>query len=259
VAELLAHHFDQAGDRPRARRYALEAARRDLARLAVDQAHSLATRAAELADDGRERAAALIVIGEVAYQRANGDDAYRAWREAIGLLESDPLADRRELAGVCGRLALLITRAPGLMPQTIATPDETRHYLEVGFAAAGERNRWRWSSCCWRGRLGLRFPEPPPTELTMERMRAAGTRAVGIAERLDRPELLSIALDVQHISHECETTCRRWRTGGAPHAAGRPHPGADRPRRHLLHVGSGRLEQAATGTRSGSRWTAWPG
>ncbi len=203
VAELLAHHFDRAGDRPRARRYALEAARRDLARLAVDQAHSLATRAAELADDGRERAAALILIGEVAYQRANGDDAYRAWREAIGLLESDPLADRRELAAVCGRLALLITRAPGLMPQTVATPDETRHYLEVGFAAAGDEESVALVELLLaEGGWAYGFPEPPPTDETMERMRAAGTRAVGIAERLDRPELLSIALDVQHISHE---------------------------------------------------------
>jgi len=44
VAELLAHHFDLAGDRPRALRYALEAGRRDLARLALDQARVFATR-----------------------------------------------------------------------------------------------------------------------------------------------------------------------------------------------------------------------
>ena len=45
VAELLAHHFDLAGDRDRARRYALDAARRDLGRLALDQAPIVRRRA----------------------------------------------------------------------------------------------------------------------------------------------------------------------------------------------------------------------
>ena len=39
VAELLAHHFDLAGDRDLARRYGLDAARRDLGRLALDGRH----------------------------------------------------------------------------------------------------------------------------------------------------------------------------------------------------------------------------
>ena len=209
VAELLAHHFDLAGDRPRAHRYALEAARRDLARLALDQADAFATRAAELADEGGDRAAGLMVIGEIAYQRADGDAAYRAWREAIELLEVDPGADRGAVATVCGRLALMIIRASGLMAHTRPTQAETRRYLDLGFAAAGDGESVALVELLLsEGGWAFGFPDPPPSPEVIERMHTAAGRAVRIAERLDRPELLSIALDVAHISHELRDDVR---------------------------------------------------
>jgi class 3 adenylate cyclase/tetratricopeptide (TPR) repeat protein len=203
VVELLAHHFDLAGDRPRARRYALEAARRDLARLALDHAQAFAERAIELAENGRERAAALIVLGETAYQRAAGDAAHRAWREAFEMLNADPDADPDALATVCGRLALIVTRAPGLMPQTVPTPEEARRYIDRGLAAAGDEESVALVELLLaEGGWAYGFPDPPPTDDVVERMRLASARAVAIAERLGRAELISIALDVQHISHE---------------------------------------------------------
>ena len=243
VAELLAHHFDLAGDRPRAQRYALEAAGRDLARLALDQATAFATRAAELADHGRDRAAALIVIGEIAYQRADGDAAYRAWREAVELLEADPDAERAAVATVCGRLALMITRAPGLMPQTRATPEETRRYLELGVAAVGDQETVALVELLLaEGGWAFGFPDPPPSPEVRERMRVAAARAVSTAQRLDRPDLLSIALDVEHISHNTHDDVRAMAAGvRAPPAARRPGGGVYRPGRHLLHVGAGGL------------------
>ena len=203
VVELLAHHFDLAGDRPRALRYALEASQRDLARLALDQAQAFAERAIELADDGRDRAAALTVLGETAYQRAAGDAAHRAWKEAFELLADDPDADPGALATVCGRLALIITRAPGLMPQTVPTPEEARRYIDCGLAAAGDEESVALVELLLaEGGWAYGFPDPPPTGDVIERMRLASARAVAIAERLGQPELISIALDVQHISHE---------------------------------------------------------
>ncbi len=112
VAELLAHHYDLAGHRERARSYALDAARRDLGRLALDQALIFAARAAELAQTPADRAAALAVTGEAHYQRADGDDAFVAWREAPSCSSPTP-RPAAPLAAVCGRLALLATRAPG--------------------------------------------------------------------------------------------------------------------------------------------------
>ena len=203
VVELLAHHFDLAGDRPRALRYALEASQRDLARLALDQAQAFAERAIELADDGRDRAAALTVLGETAYQRAAGDAAHRAWKEAFELLADDPDADPGALATVCGRLALIITRAPGLMPQTVPTPQEARRYIDCGLAAAGDEESVALVELLLaEGGWAYGFPDPPPTDDVIERMRLASARAVAIAERLGQPELISIALDVEHISHE---------------------------------------------------------
>jgi class 3 adenylate cyclase len=214
VAELLAHHFDLAGDRPRALRYALEAGRRDLARLALDQARVFATRAAELADGGAGRAAALIILGEIAYQLADGDSAYRAWREAFELLEADPNADRAAVAAVCGRLALMITRAPGLMPQTRATPQETRRYLEFGLAAVGDQETVALVELLLaEGGWAFGFSDPPPSPEVRERMRIAAARAVRAAERLGRVDLLSIALDVQHISHELRDDVRAMAAG----------------------------------------------
>jgi class 3 adenylate cyclase len=214
VAELLAHHFDLAGDRPRAHRYALEAAGRDLARLALDQARVFATRAAELADDGPGRAAAMIVLGEIAYQLADGETAYRAWREAVELLAINPDADRAALATVCGRLALMIARGPGLMPLTQVTPDEARRYLELGLAAAGnEESIALVELLLAEGAWAFGFPSPPPTTAERERMAAAAARAVSTAERLDRPDLLSLALDVEHISHELRDDVRAMVVG----------------------------------------------
>ena len=47
------------------------------------------------------------MLGEARYQRAEGDAAYVAWREAVSLLESDGDADPALMATACGRLALL--------------------------------------------------------------------------------------------------------------------------------------------------------
>ncbi|HET6849970.1 MAG TPA: adenylate/guanylate cyclase domain-containing protein [Gaiellales bacterium] len=205
VAELLAHHYDLAGDRERARRYALDAGRRDLGRLALDGALAFATRAAELAQRPVDRAAALAVIGEARYQAANGDAAFAAWHEAVRLLENQPNDDPALVASVCGRLAMLATRAPGLMPQTVADADDIRRVLEMGLAAAGDGDSPAHVDLLMAdGAWGFGFPDAlaENRERTLDRMTEAGRQAVAMAERLGQPELLSLALDVAYIADQ---------------------------------------------------------
>ena len=159
VAELLAHHYDLAGRRDLAYRYGLDAARRDLSRLALDQALTFGGRAAELAPSPADRARALAIVGEAHYQQADGDSAYVAWREAADLLASDPAADRGTLAAVCGRMSLLTTRAPGLMPHTPVT-GRGGPVLPRPRAGRGRRRGQRAAGrpADVRGRVVLRVP-----------------------------------------------------------------------------------------------------
>jgi len=111
-------------------------------------------------------------------------------------------------------LALMITRAPGLMPQTRATPEETRRYLEFGLAAVGEEETVALVELLLaEGGWAFGFSDPPPSPEVRERMRIAAARAVSAAERLGRADLLSIALDVQHISHELHDDVRAMAAG----------------------------------------------
>ena len=126
VAELLAHHYDLAGRRDLAYRYGLDAARRDLSRLALDQALTFGGRAAELAPAPADRA-------RRAGDRRRG--ALPAGRRRLGV---------RGLAGGCrsagvrprgrsrhagGGVRPDVTAdnaAPGLMPHTPVTAEEGR-------------------------------------------------------------------------------------------------------------------------------------
>jgi class 3 adenylate cyclase len=214
VAELLAHHYDLAGRRALAYSYAHDAAVRDLSRLALDQALSFAGRAAELAETPAERARALAVTGEVRYQLAEGDPAYVAWRGAADLLAADPGADRETLVKVCGRLSMLATRAPGLMPNTVVSPADARRYLDLGLANAGDADSeplvdLLMAEAAW----SFGFPEPPPDSADLERMAGAAQAAIEMAERLGGAELLSLALDVGHISSELRDDVPRMLAG----------------------------------------------
>ena len=137
-----------------------------------------------------------------AYQRADGDSAYVAWREAADLLASDPAADRGTLAAVCGRMSLLTTRAPGLMPHTPVTAEEGRYYLDLGLAAAGDEDSEPLVDLLMSEGASSGFPDEHEGVVDDEQMRLAARRAVEMAERLDNTELLSLALDVEHITYE---------------------------------------------------------
>jgi class 3 adenylate cyclase len=209
VAELLAHHYDLAGDRERARGYALEAARRDLARLALDAARAFAARAADLAEAPRQRADALLVLGEAAYQAIDGNAANDAWQEAVELLAEGGPEDRLALAQACGRMAMLATRAPGLMPNRAPAAELIRRIIDMGMeAAGGEESPTLIDLLMAEGSWAFGFPEPPPTQETIDRMAASAARAVEIAERRDWPEHLSLALDVVLVSQELRDDVR---------------------------------------------------
>ena len=172
--------------------------------MATDSALVFAARAAELSDAAADRAAALAITGEARYQRGEGDDAFVAWREAVRLLEHDPSADRALTATLCGRLAMLTTRAPGLMPNTVADADDIAGVLALGRAAAGDGDSPALVDMLMaEGAWGFGFPSSgDDADAVIERMTEAARQAVAMAERLGSPELVSLALDVAYITEQ---------------------------------------------------------
>ena len=212
VAELLAHHYDLAGDRERARGYALEAARarsgparaRPGARVRRPAPPTSPTRAATAPT-------ALIVArrGRLPAGRRRRAPT-GAWREAVELLDADPGAEPAIRCEVCGRLALMLTRADGLMPGP-----GPRRRRRGGTSISGSQrrattSRRRWSICSLPRGAGRSGSRDPPAVRGGARADATppSLRAMRIAERLDRPDLLSIALDVEHICHELRDDVR---------------------------------------------------
>jgi class 3 adenylate cyclase/tetratricopeptide (TPR) repeat protein len=192
-AELVAHHYatavagedadlawaEEVAAREAARGKAFEAlahagslARR---RFSVDKAVELHRRAFELASSRRERARALDELGDDHGALYHGDEAVKAYQEAIALLEPDPeMAPWR--ARICAKAARMITEKSGAF-RVHLDPGLPDRMIDEGLKAADDPATRAWLLAI-RGRCAiyrqeLRVPDPVPIEERISAARAA--------------------------------------------------------------------------------------
>lgn len=193
-AELLAHHYDAAFGlapenelRGKARRLSLVAAQNALRRFALEQAEHFARRAVELSEGGAERVEALEALGDLHYIAFIGDDAFRAYRDAL----DEITAEHPDFARLAGKAALFGARWVGAAHQ-LAPPEEVDAIIEAGLEAAGPGlERERTLLLIDRGFL-LAYRKQGRSSAAQKAVREA-ERA---AEEQEDPNLLSAALDL---------------------------------------------------------------
>ncbi|MCM4076195.1 ATP-binding protein, partial [Paractinoplanes hotanensis] len=200
VIELVAVHYAAAADGPGAGEWTRGKAFRSLLtagigarrRYAVPRALDLHRAALRYASNPAERAGALEAIGDDHETAYDGDEAVRAWREAITALRDAPgHGDRR--AGLCLKTAqMLIARWGGF--RVPADPELADRVVDEGLAAVTDPptkaqllslralcgGRWAWT-----GRT-----DPVP----VTGRRRAATDAAALADRLGSPTLRGQAL-----------------------------------------------------------------
>jgi class 3 adenylate cyclase/tetratricopeptide (TPR) repeat protein len=211
VVELLAHHYTAAQRaagwgrvepdrqeeiRARAVELLFDAADEAGRLFAMDRAMERVTTGLELAQGPIERARGLEALSRLALWRDDGDSAWKAAREAVELRMSAPgPVDRRALARLCGWLLAMPTRWPGLL-RTLPSREEAAPYLDLGLSMLepGDSEE-RLGLLLAKGAWGWGFDSADRDPVRAEEYRAAAEEAIGIAERMGRPDLLSAALD----------------------------------------------------------------
>ena len=193
LAELLAHHYDVAfslgGDddcRRRARRYALAASRQAVRRFALGQAARFGQRAVELSEGRPERFEALEALGDD-YAHYDAGASWGTYSQAI--LELDP-ADSGGLARIAAKAAMYPTRFVGSVRERPPAA-EIEDLVERGLEAAGTGDTPERALLL----VARTFLQIMGYATLDERGRAAAGEALGIAERLGEPSLVSAALD----------------------------------------------------------------
>ena len=221
-AELLAHHYEeahratQAEARPdpveterlrqRAYRYSLLAANEAGSKLALQQAERFGETALSLAEGALERSRALEALGMTYFHDYEGDRAWGCFKEAIDLLMEQPGGAEgsasRTLAGLCAVALEMVTRAPGTMRHRVSR-EEGEHYLEIGLTAAGATDSEDRARLLIAGSFAPdSLREGPSDEDELERAIRTGEEAAAMAERLERVDLESAALDGIASAHQ---------------------------------------------------------
>jgi class 3 adenylate cyclase len=211
VVELLAHHYTAAQRaaawgrvepdrqeeiRARAVELLFDAADEAGRLFAMDRAMERVTTGLELAQGPIERARGLEALSRLALWRDDGDTAWAAAREAVELRMGAPgPVDRRALARLCGWLLAMPTRWPGLL-RTLPSREVAAPYLDLGLSMLdpGDSEE-RLGLLLAKGAWGWGFDSADRDPVRAEEYRAAAEEAIGIAERMGRPDLLSAALD----------------------------------------------------------------
>lgn len=213
VIELLAHHYTEAqrastwgrldperGEEIRSRAVELlfDAAEEAGRRFALDRARERVDTGLAMAQGPVERARGLEARGQIMLWLGDGDQAWTAAREAIDLRAASAPStpeDRRAVARLCGLLLAVPTRWPGLMLH-LPSRDDAQTYLDLGFSMLADgdseerlgllmvRAFWSWG-----------FAAADDDADDNAEYLAAADNAVDLARRLDKPDLLSRALD----------------------------------------------------------------
>ena len=211
VVELLAHHYTAAQRasewgrvepirreeiRSRAVELLFDAADEAGRLFAMDRAMERVTTGLELAQGPVERSRGLEALSKLELWQDNGDEAWRAAREAVDLrMDAPGPIDRRAIARLCGHLLAMPTRWPGLL-RTLPSRAEAQPYLDLGFSMldpgdSEERIGLLLAKAAWGWGFGAADRDPERTET----YRAAAEEAIEIARRMGRSDLLSAALD----------------------------------------------------------------
>jgi class 3 adenylate cyclase len=211
VVELLAYHYtaaqraaswgrvepDQREEiRARAVELLFDAADEAGRLFAMDRALERVTTGLELAEGPIERSRGLEALSRLALWQDNGDEAWRAAREAVDLRMAAPgPVDRRAIARLCGHLLAMPTRWPGLL-RTLPSREEAQPYLDLGFSMLDRGDsEERIGLLLAQGAWGWGFAEADRDPAHTEAYRAAAEEAIEAARRMGRLDLLSAALD----------------------------------------------------------------
>lgn len=210
VVELLAHHYTAAQRaaawgpvepdrreeiRARAVELLFDAADEAGRLFAMDRALERVTTGLELAQGPIERSRGLEALSKLALWQDNGDEAWRAAREAVDLRAAASPVDRRAVARLCGHLLAMPTRWPGLL-RTLPSRAEAQPYLDLGFSMLdpGDSEE-RIGLLLAKGAWGWGFATADRDPARTETYRAAAEEAIESARRMGRSDLLSAALD----------------------------------------------------------------
>lgn len=195
LSELLAHHLDQANDlipsdeiRLRARSFSLISSRNALQRFAIGQATALGKRAIELSLPGREKLESLEAFGDVSLVAYAIDDAWEAY--TLGVTEALTLGDPSLVAQVAAKAAIAATRFEGAM-KSPPPPEQVGEIIDVGLQNVSEGDDR--SRCLLLASLA--FGGRATHASSLPDIESAPTRALELAEEVNDPELLSVALD----------------------------------------------------------------
>jgi class 3 adenylate cyclase/tetratricopeptide (TPR) repeat protein len=200
LAEVLAHHYASAFHltqdddlRRTARHYYLTASTNAVKRFALAQARAVGLRAIDLSAAGEERLSALESLGHIYHMSFSGDDAWESYSEALDELRDLPSPDDAVLARLCAQAAMFPTRWMGTMQHPV-DKDELLSLIAEGLRAAGEGDsRERALLLSARAMMAFRGYDADHDAAETDAL-----EAVGIAERLDQPDLLSAALDASY-------------------------------------------------------------
>ena len=194
LAELLAHHLEQAHSltpsedlRLRARSFNLISSRNALQRFAIRQAEVFGRRAIELSQPGAERIESLETFGDLSIVAYAIENAWWAYKQAT--TDARGLGDAALVAKMAAKAAITATRYEGAM-KNLPSIDEVREIIDLGLAHVGDLDD--------RSRCLLLASPAFSTRISHAQaaaIEATPKQAMDLAERLNDPELLSVALD----------------------------------------------------------------
>ena len=208
-AELLAYHYatavtlaSESGSAPddalrkAAWRWLIRASIAARRRLVIRKAERSAEEALRLSANDLERTDALEALADAFFQSADGDPAWRYYREAARIRAGAAPEDARRVAYLASKAAEVRLRWPGSIRGILPSEAETREMLELGFGHlppgdTEERVRMLSLQAAW----AFAFPDDRRTRDDLEALAAAGAEAAAIAMRIGRPDLASAALD----------------------------------------------------------------
>jgi tetratricopeptide (TPR) repeat protein len=145
-------------------------------------------------------------LGYAYTQRANADEAWRAYQQALTLIKGQPEVTQQELLGLYMHLAELATRWLGwfrnwLDMQEVRTSIDAGLKLLEGQAPGGEQSSFFTYQAMWYIRQ-LKYVMPDERSLLAEQALQSGLRALRIAEEVNDTDALWIALDALGLLYQ---------------------------------------------------------